>query len=64
MGEESLMGNDVNFVFRMETLAASLRILFLTSAAGKAKLGLQMRFDPAGAHELKGFERRHEFFSC
>src|SRR5262249_48702268 len=64
MGEESLMGNDVNFVFRMERLAASLCILLLTSAAGKAKLGLQMRFEPAGAHELRGFEGKHEFFSC
>jgi adenylate cyclase len=64
MGEESLMGNDVNFVFRMEQLAASLCILLLTSAAGKAKLGLQMKCDPAGAHELRGFEGKHEFFSC
>jgi adenylate cyclase len=64
MGEESLMGDDVNFVFRMEKLAASLCILLLTSAAGKTKLGLQMKYDPAGAHELKGFEGKHEFFSC
>jgi adenylate cyclase len=64
MGEEGLMGDEVNFVFRMEKLAASLSILLLTSAAGKAKLGSQMRFDPAGAHELEGYEGKHEFFSC
>src|SRR5205823_11474475 len=39
MGEESLMGKDVNFVFRMEKLAGSLGISLLTSAAGKSKLG-------------------------
>ena len=64
MGEESLMGKDVNFVFRMEKLAASLGILLLTSAAGKEKLGSLVKCEPAGAHELKGFEGKHEFFSC
>ena len=64
MGEESLMGKDVNFVFRMEKLAGSLGISLLTSAAGKDKLGSLIKCDPAGAHELKGFEGKHEFFSC
>jgi adenylate cyclase len=64
MGEESLMGKDVNFVFRMEKLAASLGILLLASAAGKAKLGSLVKCESAGAHELKGFEGKHEFFSC
>jgi class 3 adenylate cyclase len=64
MGEESLMGRDVNFAFRMEKLAASLGILLLTSAAGKAKLGSLVKCEPAGTHELKGFEGKHEFFSC
>jgi adenylate cyclase len=64
MGEESLMGKEVNFVFRMEKLAGSLGILLLTSAAGKDKLGSLIQTEPAGAHELKGFEGKHEFFSC
>jgi adenylate cyclase len=63
MGEESLMGKDVNFVFRMEKLAASLGVLLLTSAAGKGKLGSLTKCEPVGAHELKGFEGKHEFFS-
>src|SRR6266852_2601963 len=54
MGEESLMGKDVNFVFRMEKLAGSLGIPVLTSAAGKDKLGSLIKTEPAGAHELKG----------
>src|SRR6266496_5932132 len=64
MGEESLMGKDVNFVFRMEKLAGSLGISLLTSAAGKDKLGSLIKCEPAGAHELKGFEGKHEFYSC
>jgi len=64
MGEESLMGKDVNLVFRMEKLAGSLKISLLTSAAGKDKLGSLIKAEPAGAHELKGFDGKHEFFSC
>ena len=64
MGEESLMGKDVNFVFRMEKLAGSLGIAVLTSAAGQAKLGSLIQCQPAGEHELKGFEGNHQFFSC
>ncbi len=64
MGEESLMGKDVNFVFRMEKLAGSLKILLLTSAAGKDRLGSLIKAEPVGAHELKGFQGKHEFFKC
>jgi adenylate cyclase len=64
MGEESLMGKEVNFVFRMEKLAGSLGIQVLTSAVGQSKLKSLIKCEPAGAHELKGFEGKHEFFSC
>lgn len=64
MGEESLMGKEVNFVFRMEKLAGSLGIYLLTSAAGQSKLKSLIKCEPAGAHELKGFEGKHEFFRC
>jgi adenylate cyclase len=64
MGEESLMGREVNFVFRMEKLAGSLGISRLTSEACKSKLESLIKCEPAGGHELKGFEGRHEFFSC
>jgi adenylate cyclase len=63
MGEESLMGKEVNFVFRMEKLADSLKILVLTSAAGKAKLGSLLSAEPAGRHEIKGFDGKYEFFA-
>ncbi len=64
MGEESLMGKDVNFVFRMEKLAGSLGISLLTSAVGKSKLESLIECEPAGDHALKGFEGKHEFFAC
>src|SRR5205085_5334178 len=64
MGEESLMGKEVNFVFRMEKLAASLGISLLASAASKSKLRNLVKAEPAGAHELKGFAAKYEFFSC
>ena len=40
MGEESLIGKEVIFVFRMEKLAGSLGIHLLASAAAQAKLGV------------------------
>jgi adenylate cyclase len=64
MGEESLMGKDVNFVFRMEKLAGSLSIPVLTSAVGKSRLASLINCEAEGAHEIKGFEGKHEFFSC
>jgi hypothetical protein len=48
----------------MEKLAGSLGIAVLTSSVGQSKLKSLMSCEPAGAHELKGFEGKHEFFSC
>jgi adenylate cyclase len=64
MGEESLMGKEVNFVFRMEKIAGSLGVAVMTSVAGKEKFGPLMKCETAGAHEVKGFEGKYEFFSC
>jgi class 3 adenylate cyclase len=64
MGEESLMGKEVIFVFRMEKLAGSLGLPLLASAAARTKLGPAMACEPAGSHELKGFEGTFEFFKC
>jgi adenylate cyclase len=62
--DESLMGTEVNFVFRMEKLAGSLGISLLTSAAAKSKLDDLVQCTPVGSYELKGFEGGYEFFSC
>ena len=62
MGEESLIGKEVIFVFRMEKLAGSLGIQLMASAAAQEKLGEGLPGQPAGSHELKGFDGRFEFF--
>jgi adenylate cyclase len=62
MGEESLIGKEVIFVFRMEKLAGSLGIHLMASDAARKKLGEAMPAQVAGSHELKGFEGRFEFF--
>jgi adenylate cyclase len=62
MGEESLIGKEVIFVFRMEKLAGSIGIPLMVSAPAKAKLGDAMPGLPAGSHELKGFDGQFEFF--
>lgn len=64
MGEESLMGKEVNFAFRMEKLAGALGIFLLTSAAGQAKLASLLPCDSAGAHAVKGFEGEFQFYRC
>jgi adenylate cyclase len=64
MGEESLMGPEVNFVFRMEKLAGSLGLPFLASLAAAPKLDPGLKTKPVGSYELKGFAGRHQFFSC
>jgi adenylate cyclase len=62
MGEESLLGREVNFVFRMEKLAGSLGLLCLLSAVARDALAASITPISAGSHELKGFEGKHEFF--
>lgn len=64
MGEESLIGKEVIFVFRMEKLAGSLGVSPLISAAAQAKLGPLMQCTSVGMHQLKGFEGEHELFRC
>jgi adenylate cyclase len=56
MGEESLSGPEVNFVFRMEKLAGSLKLSNMMSEAAGAKLDGRLRGEPAGRHPLSGFE--------
>ena len=56
MGEESLSGPEVNFVFRMEKLAGALKQSCLMSEAAGGKLGASLPTQSLGAHPLSGFE--------
>jgi adenylate cyclase len=61
LGEENLMGPEVNFAFRMEKLASQLRLARLVSDVARQELGLERDFEKVGPHELSGFEGKHIF---
>lgn len=62
-GEESLIGPDVIFAFRMEKIASALCEPFLFSEAAQCSLGalLPLELVP-GEHEVKGSVGKHRFF--
>ena len=61
MGEESLLGKEVNLVFRMEKLAGSLGVACLMSKVTREKLGDLVVATSVGNHEVKGFDELYEF---
>jgi adenylate cyclase len=63
MGEESLLGTDVNFVFRMERLASTLGQPRLLSDAAARQLVGSLATAPVGKHPLPGLEGEHWFLS-
>jgi len=63
MGEESLMGGEVNLIFRLEKLASSLgESCCLSETACKRLQGL-IPTRSLGEFELKGFEGKRAFFA-
>ena len=63
MGEESLLGNEVNFVFRMEKLAGSIGQPILLSEAAVTKFGGSLLgVIEAGRHAVPSFDGEHLFF--
>jgi len=63
MGEESLLGREVNLVFRLENLARDLGEPCGLSDAAREQLGELVSARPLGEHELKGFEGKRAFFT-
>jgi class 3 adenylate cyclase len=63
MGEESLIGHEVNLVFRLERLASGLREPRCISNAAHAQLGGLLPSRPLGEYELKGFDEKCAFFA-
>jgi class 3 adenylate cyclase len=63
LGEESLMGMEVNFAFRLEKLAASLGEACGLSDAANSKLAGSISSRRLGDFELKGFVRKRTFFA-
>ena len=63
MGEESLIGSEVNLIFRLEKLAGSLREHCCVSETANAKLRGLVETRPVGEFALKGFEGKCVFFA-
>lgn len=63
LGEESLLGPEVNFVFRLEKVAASQQVSNLMSASAQQLLSPVMATREAGRHPLVGFPGEHAVFS-
>jgi adenylate cyclase len=63
LGEESLAGNEVNFVFRLEKLAASMGTLRLMSEPARTQLGPLLAAAEEGKHALQGFPGEFPVFS-
>ena len=63
MGEESLMGREVNLIFRLEKLAGSLGEACCLSETAHGKLHGLVATRLLGEFELKGFEGKCAFFA-
>ena len=63
MGEESLMGHEVNLIFRLEKLAGSLGEPCCLSETARGKLHGLVATRLLGEFELKGFEGKCAFFA-
>jgi hypothetical protein len=62
LGEESLSGPGLNFVFRMEKLASSLHLPILLSESASSALSSCITTVPLGEHAVPSFEGSHCFF--
>jgi adenylate cyclase len=63
MGEESLIGSEVNLIFRLEKLASSLGETSCVSEAANSKLNRLVETRLLGEFALKGFEEKCAFFA-
>lgn len=63
LGEESLQGKEVHFIFRMEKLAGSIGERCLLSQAAQSHLPARLNLAPAGNHPVAGFDGEHSFFT-
>lgn len=63
MAEESLMGGEVNLIFRLEKLASSLGEPCAVSDAAQMKLQQFLPSRALGEFSLKGFEGKRAFFA-
>lgn len=63
LGEESLLGKEVHFVFRMEKLAASMGERGLISSPARTRLPERIRTIDVGRHRVQSFDGEFAFYS-
>jgi adenylate cyclase len=61
--EETLMGTEVNLLFRLEKVLASLGEPCAISESAEARLGQILPCRSLGEYELKGFQRKRSLFA-
>ena len=62
LGEESLLGSEVNFIFRMEKMAGSINALRLMSEPAHERIKAIVSAEPGTRHALASFEGEFLFF--
>jgi adenylate cyclase len=63
-GEVSALGHDLNFLFRIERLAAANGFPFVLSETAHSQIGSLLGAQLLGAFPLKGLEGEHSLFGC
>lgn len=63
LGEESLVGADVHFLFRMEKAAGASGWPFVLSKAAADQIASNLKVVPLGEREVNGFPGQHAFFA-
>lgn len=63
-GEESMLGPEMNYIFRLEDLASDLGLSFCLSSTAQAKLAPLVGAEKVpGEHKLKGYVGTHRCFT-
>jgi adenylate cyclase len=63
-GELSTLGHDLNFLFRIERVAATNGFPSIVSEAANAQIGSLLGTQPLGSFPIKGLEGSHLLFGC
>jgi class 3 adenylate cyclase len=62
-GNDSLIGKEINFAYRMEKIAGGLNLTRMVSHPAMEALGDGVATRSVGTHSIKGFKGSYEFFA-
>jgi adenylate cyclase len=63
-GEVSALGHDLNFLFRIERVAAANGFPIVLSETAYSQIGSLLGAQPLGSFPVKGLEGEHSLFGC